>query len=161
MKGKVKVKGWFKAVCRNPDGSVAWKDEFPNGATTVGLNYLLNTGFGGSLYAGLIDNSGYSAVATADTMSSHAGWTESTVYDEATRVSWGHGTAASGVMTNASGMDFTASSSATIKGAFLTTVSTKADTSGTLLATGVLSTPQLIVAGQVLELTYTYTLTPA
>lgn len=161
MDGKVKQRGWFEMTCLNPDGSVAWKEKFPNGATTVGLNYLLNTGFGGSVYCALIDNAGFSAVAAADTMSSHAGWTESTAYSEANRVTWGHGTAASGIMTNASVMDFTANATATIKGAFLTTVNTKADTSGTLLATGVLSSAQLIVSGQVLKLTYTYTLTPA
>ena len=65
----------------NADGSFNRREKltlrFWNGITTAGINNLFNVYFGATSkaaawYMGLIASSGYSALAAADTMSSHA-----------------------------------------------------------------------------------------
>ena len=69
----------------NADGSFNRREKltlrFWNGITTAGINNLFNVYFGATSkasawYLGLIASSGYSALSAADTISSHAGWTE-------------------------------------------------------------------------------------
>src|SRR5688500_212711 len=79
----------------------AW--EFDNLVTTVGKNYYLDaalkTGSGGTpaIYVGLVTGPGGSnTYAAADTMASHAGWSESTAYSQGTRPVWTPGTIAAG-----------------------------------------------------------------
>lgn len=154
------VRGWFDVECVNPDGSVAWRKRAPNGAATVGLNSLLDVGFGAAAqiaawYMGVIDNSGYTALAAADTMSSHAGWSESTAYTESTRQQWSPGSASGGIITNSSAAVFTVNAAVTVRGAFITSSSTKGGTTGTLWATGLLESTESLVSGQQLRITYT------
>lgn len=160
MDGGLKIGGRFFAQCINPDGSIAWEEEFKNGMTNVGLNAILNVVFvAGSQvttwYAGLIDNAGFSALAVGDTMSSHGGWVESTAYSESVRQTWGAGTSTAQSTTNATVMTFTLNATVTIKGAFINSVSTKGGTTGTLMATGSFATARAFTSGQALKLTYT------
>ena len=75
--------------------------------------------------------------AAGDTMASHAGWTESSAYSQATRPALTLGTAASGSIDNsASKAQFSINGTATIGGAFLVTNSTKGGTTGTLYGGG-------------------------
>jgi hypothetical protein len=149
----------------NPDGSIAWTDDIHNMATTAGLNHMLNTEFGGGTqsttwYMGVINNSGFSGLAAADTMSSHAGWTEYTSYSESVRQTWTAASAASGSTSNSSTVNFTVNASSTsVYGFFLVSDSTKSGTTGTLFATAALTTVQSPTNGQVLKVTYTITLT--
>lgn len=85
---RAKVRGWFDAEIHRKNGNVE-KLGFQNGLTTIGFNYLLDAPFrnysGGATlwpywYIGLISNSGYSALAVGDTMSSHSGWTEDSTH---------------------------------------------------------------------------------
>lgn len=160
----LEVRGHAHVVCTNPDGSVAWTDDIPNMAVTVGMNHMLNTQFAGGTpvttwYLGIIDNSGFSALAAADTMSSHAGWTEHTNYSESARPQWSPAAASGGAMTNSTTADFTISSSGTqMYGFFLSSSSTKSGTSGTLWATMALTNVQKPASGQVIHVTYTITL---
>jgi hypothetical protein len=159
---KPKIGGWFDVECVNADGSIAWRDSFPNGTTTGGLTDRLNVAFAAAAqhtqwFLGLIDNSGFSALAVGDTMASHAGWAESVAYNEATRVQWTPLTVAASSAVNSSVCAFTINGSVTIYGIFLCSVSTKNGTTGILWATGAFSSPQALVNTQVLNVTYRHT----
>lgn len=136
--------------------------EGPNGITNAGKNDILDVYFsdgtqtaGAGWYIGLIDNSGFSALAAADTMSSHAGWNEFTTYSESTRVAWGPGTPASQSITNASAATFNINGSGTVYGIFVVTNSTKSGTTGTLWATAAFSATVPVSNGDQLKVTYT------
>ena len=78
----LEAKGSYLIECVGPDGRLKWKETAKNLVTTVGKNELLDKALAGSAYTvtgpylGLVSSTSYSAVATADTMSSHGGWLE-------------------------------------------------------------------------------------
>lgn len=136
----------------------------PNLVPTVGLNHALSITLAAGTqvttwYAGLVANSGFSAFAAGDTMSSHAGWTEDQNYTEANRQTWTPGAVSGGVVSNSTSMNFTMNATTTIKGGFLVSNNTKGGTSGTLFAEGAFSANQAMSSGQVLKITYTSTAT--
>lgn len=142
------------------DGEVLEQFALPNGIVDVGLNSILNVYFVAGTqitvwYLGLIDNAGFSALSNADTMSSHAGWTESTAYSNANRPTWTVGAAASRAVTNAATVDFTINATATIKGIFATSNNTKGGTTGTLWATAAFGSTVSVINGDTLKITYT------
>jgi hypothetical protein len=152
----------YAFVCYKPDGSVRWKDEINNLVTTGGLNDLLTKYFKGASYTaawfvGLISSASYSAIAAADTMASHAGWTEGVPYSNSVRPTLTLGTAASGSIDNsASKASFTINASLTVKGAFLPSDSTKSGTTGILYSAGLFSGgDRAVQSGDVLEVTVT------
>ena len=115
-----RVKGRFIIVHRDADGVLLDRWEVENGATTEGLNYLLNAGFRGSAqigewYLGLIDGAGYNAVSASDTAAGHGGWTESIAYS-GDRKTWAKNAAASGVLASSGSATFTMSADGTIRG---------------------------------------------
>ena len=133
-----------------------------NDITNVGKNYILDTMFkDGTQIAstawciGLISNSGYSALAAGDTMSSHSGWTEFTGYSQSTRVAWGPGAASSQATTNASPATFDINATGTLKGIFVTSQNTKSGTTGTLWATGLFAADVPVSNGDQMKITYT------
>jgi len=163
MKQKIRSSGRFKIICRNADGSVAWKELVSNGVCTAGLNYLLDAGFRGQTpittwYIGLITASGFSAVSTDDTASSHAGWTENTSYSQSVRVTWTPRAASGGAITNPARATFSINAATTIRGAFLISNSTKGGTTGTIWATGILSADRALLSGQAIDIEYETTL---
>lgn len=121
-------------------GKVIWTREYDNLVTTAGLNKLLDATFSSgsatpAWYVGLIDEN--PTFAAADTMSSHAGWTENTSYSETVRETLTPGTIAAGSFSNSgSKASFTMNANDTVGGAFLTTSDAKGGTSGTLYAEG-------------------------
>lgn len=142
------------------DGQTISAFDVPNGITDVGLNHILETEFhSGSQvttwYIGLIDNASFSALAAGDTAASHAGWIESTAYSDATRITWGAGTAATRSITNASTADFSINGTATIKGIFIISNSTKGGTTGTLWSTAAFGSTVAVANGDTLKVTYT------
>jgi hypothetical protein len=152
--------GWFLIEHRNKAGKLIGLYRVPNGIVDVGMNHILETEFhAGSQvstwYIGLVDNSGFTAFNDADTMASHSGWTESTVYSQSTRPQWTAGAAASRQITNASTVDFSINDSATLKGIFVTSDNTKGGTSGTLWATAAFSSTVSVQNGDTLKITYT------
>jgi len=160
MKTNVGLKGRFQIEHRNEAGELVGKYDFPNGIVDVGLNHILETEFNGGTpittwYMALIDNGSFSALANADTMSSHAGWIENDDYTQATRPEWTAGTAATRAITNASTVDFSINATVTLKGIFITSVSTKNGTTGTLWSTAAFSANVSAVNGDTLKVTYT------
>jgi len=155
-------RGQFQVVHYDKMGHLLGTYDFPNGITNVGKNFILDVMFSdetpvasSSWYIGLIDNSGFTALADADTMSSHSGWNEFTSYSEANRVAWGPGAAASQSITNASPATFNISGSGTVKGVFITSNNTKGGTTGYLWATALFSADVPVSNGDQLKVTYT------
>lgn len=143
-------------------GKIKARQKVRNGITNEGKDDNLDVYFsdgtqtaGSSWYIGLIDNSGYSALAATDTMASHAGWNEFTSYSEANRVAWGPGAAASQSITNASPATFNINGSGTVKGVFVVTNNTKSGSTGILWATALFSADVPVSNGDQLKVTYT------
>jgi hypothetical protein len=75
------VRGRFEVWCHDARGRLRWHDTVENTVVTVGKNLILDQALAGAAYTatefmGLISLVGYSAISAADTMLSHAGWTE-------------------------------------------------------------------------------------
>jgi len=170
--GRFKVEHW-----RN--GKRINEMHFDNDIVNEGKNKLLNTMFDGSTqistwYLGLIDNSGYTALAAADNYDNinqaGNGWDEFDDYTDnantssaVTRPEWTNGAASGQSMTNASVVIFDITATGTVKGVFVvggTNAQTKNDhTAGTaniLWATALFSGGDVpVVNGDQLKVTYT------
>lgn len=157
---KLSLKGKFTLEIFDKDEKLKGKYEAINGVTDVGMNAMLDVVFhSGSQvttwYIGLIDNASFTALAAADTMSSHSGWIEATIYSESVRQTWGAGAASSRVTTNSAQATFSINSSGTLKGVFLTSVSTKSGTTGTLHSTAAFGSNITVTNGDSVKITYT------
>lgn len=146
--------------CYKPDGTLRWQETFENLVTTGGKNDLLDKYFAGSGYTaswclGLIDSAGYSAVAAADTMASHAGWVESTAYTQANRPALAFNAASGGSKATSSACVFSINATVTIKGAFSTTNNTKGGTTGILYSAGAFSADRSLFNGDTLNVSLT------
>jgi len=167
----VDAHGTYTAFCYDSAGNIKWEDEFRNTVMTVGKNHLLDTHFKTSnvtaftttWYMGLIAANGYSAIAAADTMASHAGWKESGAqgarapgYSQATRRQITFAAASTSSKATSNAVVFSISVSGTVKGAFIVNQSTKAGTTGTLYSAGLFSVGDKVVTnGDSLRITYT------
>jgi hypothetical protein len=157
----VKVRGFWSVEAFDPATDKAlWSERLKNAATTEGLTHLLSSTFAAgsqvaAWYMGLISSSGYTGVDDSDTMASHAGWAEATGYSSATRPQWTPLAVAAGIATNSSEVVLTATASLSVRGFFVTSVSTKGGTTGTLWSTALFSTARSLVAGNGLRLRYT------
>ena len=159
--------GVYTVECVGADGKVKWTDTFHNLVMNVGVQDMNTQYFKGSAYTaspflGLVTGpASGTTYAAADTLASHAGWTENTAYTGARKaVTFGTATTANpSVLTNsASPSTFSMTGSATIAGAFLCTVAS--GTSGILFSAGDFSAGDKVVAnGDTLNVTYTFSLT--
>ena len=131
----------FDVVCTDKDGNVKWRDVSYNLVTTVGKNDLLDKYLAGSAYTaawfcGLISSVSYTAIAAADTMASHAGWTEAGATNApnytGNRPALAFAAASGGSKATSSASSFTFSQAGTIKGMFANSVTTKDGTTGVL-----------------------------
>jgi len=152
--------GRYTVQCHDADGVLLWEEPIENLVTTVGGNFALDTVLAGSSYTaawyiGLITATSFSAVALGDTMASHAGWLESVNYSQSTRVATAWNSAASKSKTLSAACVFTMNASDTIQGCFLTSISTKSGATGTLYSAGTFATPQPVVSGNTLSVSYT------
>ena len=157
----MKINHRYTARCYGPDGRLKWSDTFDNLVTTEGLNkYLdatLKTGLAApAWYVGLATakSTGY---ASADTLASHAGWTEGAPY-AGNRPAWSPGTVAAGSVDNSvAKASFSINTAATVLGCFL--CSATSGTSGILLGVGDFSGGNKTVAsGDTLQVTVTCSL---
>jgi hypothetical protein len=134
----IQFENHWHVECRDQHGNLKWAEEFKNRVVNTGLNDILDKYWKGStytaaFYVGLTD--GTPTDAAADTMASHAGWTEVTDYDEATREVLTLGAVASQSVNNSSSTaSFTINATVTVGGIFVTTNSTKGGSTGTLIA---------------------------
>lgn len=155
----------YKFECFDKHGNPKWEETIHNLVTTQGKNDMLDKYFAGSAYTaawyvGLIDNASYSAISANDTMASHGGWIENQEYDEATREAVSFNAASSGSKAASTYTEFTIDpTGATIKGAFLTSVSTKGGTTGILYSAAAFGANRVLVDNDLLRITPTYSLT--
>ena len=175
----VGIEGAYHVVCRDVEGNVKWEDQFSNLVVAVGKQLMLDTLLSGSAYTtvgpflGLISGAS-PTFAAADTMASHAGWTEFTAYTvggSAVRgtASFSSATSAGTTPTNvttkaATSITYTITGGGgTIGGCFLVTgtgaVSTISNTSGTLYSAGAFATAKTTTAGDTVSVTYSTTAT--
>ena len=144
------------------NGNLLQSIKFNNGIVDAGVQHAYDCVFhaGSQIttwFIGLIDNSGFTALANADTMASHAGWNEFTTYTEATRVEWDEAATSGRTIASATPADFSITGSGTIKGGFLVSNSAKSGTTGVLWSTGVFANPPTVANGETLKITYSLT----
>ena len=136
----IALENTYEVECHDLEGNLKWSDVIHNLVTTAGLNdildkYLKGSAYTADWYVGL--TSGTPTVNAADTMSSHSGWTEIADYSETPRQTLTLGTVSGGSVNNsASKAVFSINGTATIGGAFVTSVATKSGTTGVLYGVG-------------------------
>jgi hypothetical protein len=168
---KIQAGGVFRVQCLDKDGNVKWEDQMHNLVVNEGLQDMNTQYFKGSTYdaaffLGLVEGPGSgTSYAAADTLASHAGWTEYTDYSGARKaVTFGTATTAdpSVISNSASPSSFTISGAGgVVAGAFLCTVDS--GTSGVLFSEADFQSPgdRTVVAGDTLNVTYTFSLDAA
>lgn len=139
-----KMGTFWEFECYDKHGRLKWRDSFHNLVVNAGLDdvlqvYFKESDYTAAHYVGL--TAGSPSFAAGDTLSSHAGWTEVTAYDEANRPTLTLGSVSDQSVDNsASKASFTISSdSTTLGGAFLATNNTKGGTTGILYGGGAFS----------------------
>ena len=101
---------------------------------------------------------GAGAAAAADTMASHAAWTEVVDYSQSVRQTLTLGTAAAGSIDNsASKATYSINGTATVAGAFINSDSAKSGTAGTLYGVVDFGSSRAVINGDTLEVTVTLT----
>ena len=164
-----KATGLFEIKCHDKDGNLKWSAESKNLVVNVGLQYMAGSALTSvtqitSWFIGLYGAGASNTPAAADTMSSHAGWTEVVDYSNATRVAATFVTATAAnpsVVTNsASPATFNINGTTTVGGAFLTSGSAKSGTAGTLFSAADFGAPgdRSVVSSDTLSVTYTFSL---
>ena len=162
--------GVFHVQCFDKDGNLKWKTSEHNLVVNEGLQNMNTEYFKGSTYTadfylGLITGPGSGTTfAAADTLASKA-WTEYTDYAGSRKaVTFGTATTAdpSVISNSASPSSFTISGAGgTVAGAFLCTVAS--GTSGVLFSEADFQSPgdRVVVSGDTLNVTYTFSLDAA
>jgi hypothetical protein len=161
MEEAVKLGFQYNFKCFDKAGRLKWRDSFLNTVVTVGKNDLLDKYFAGSAYTaafflGLIDNAGFTAIAAGDTMASHAGWAESSAYTQGTRPALVFAGASGGSKATSAPSVFSINTNSTVlKGAFVTTNSTKGGTTGVLFSAGAFAANRSVESGDTLNVNLT------
>jgi len=170
-KVQARAGGVYKIQCVGADGQVKWEENTPNLVVNQGLQSMVSVYLDGATqitawYLGLITGPGSgTTIAAGDTLASHAGWTEFTNYSGSRKAAtFGTATTADPSVLNntASPASFTISGAGgTVAGAFLASVDT--GTSGTLFSASDFQSPgdRVVVSGDTLNVTYTFSLDAA
>lgn len=156
----VRFKNTYRFECRDKHGNLKWVEEVKNIVVNTGLDDILNKYYKGSAYtaAFYVGLKSAGSFAAADTMSSHAGWSENTNYSEGARQALTLGSVSGQSVNNsASRATFTISATTTLAGAFVTTNSTKGGTTGTLVGGADFSAARTLSTGDTLYVTITLT----
>lgn len=144
------------------NGRIIEEFEDHNLVTNEGLDALLNIMLHGNTqitawYIGLFEGN-YTPVAGVTAATIVAAATECTAYTQSTRPAYDEAAASSQSITNsASRATFTFNATKTVYGAFLTSLSTKSGTTGTLFSAARFGTAKNVESGDELLLTYTFT----
>jgi hypothetical protein len=169
---KVKAGGVFTVQCFDSEGNLKWESKTPNLVVNVGLKDMNDKYFSGSSYSatwflGLYGAAASNNPAAANTMVSHAGWTEVTAYSQATRPACSFGAATTAdpsvISNSASVAVFSINGTTVVGGAFLTSNNTKGGTTGILFSAADFQAPgdRSVVSGDVLNVTYQFSLDAA
>jgi hypothetical protein len=170
---RAEAHGRYEVECIDADGKLKWRDTIDNVVCTVGKNLALDTFLAGSAYTvtgpfmGLISATSYTAVAAADTMTSHAGWIEAgganapTYSGNRKTAAWS--AAAAGAKALSAALSYAITGTGTVKGAFLvygsSASATKDNTGGTLWSAGTFTGgDKAVVNGDTLNCNYSSSL---
>lgn len=163
--------GVFHVQCFDKEGNLKWEDQMHNLVVNQGLQnmntqYFKGSAYTAAFYLGLVTGPGSSTTyAAADTLASHAGWVEFTNYSGTRKtVTFGTATTAdpSVIGNSASPAQFSITGGGgTVAGAFVATVDS--GTSGVLFSEADFQSPgdRVVVAGDTLNVTYTFSLDAA
>lgn len=171
------IHGYYHVLGYDENGDLKWEENFPNLVNAIGKQLMLDTLLRGSSYSvtgpflGLLNSGG--TFTAADTMTSHAGWTEYINYTVGTAIrgtavftaATSSGTTPTNVTTSAAAsITYTVTGAGgTIGGCFLVTgtgaVNTLSSTAGTLYSAGNFSTSKAVTAGDTVAVTYSTTAT--
>lgn len=165
--------GVYTVTCVGPDGVEKWSDTFHNLVVNEGLQdmnskYFAGVGYSAGWFLGLVEGPGSGTTfAAADTLASHAGWTElvpGTAYTGNRKaVTFGTATTADPSVISNSGSPSSFAmlvNSTVVAGAFLCSVSS--GTSGVLFSAGDFTGGDKTVDnGDTLNVTYTFSLDAA
>jgi hypothetical protein len=162
--------GVYHVECLDKDGNLKWSGKMHNLVVNTGLQDMNNKYFKGSsytaaFYLGLVTGpASATAYAAADTLASHAGWTEFTDYSGSRKaVTFGTPTTAAPSVIDSTGApsSFAITGSATVAGAFICTVAS--GTSGILFSEADFDSPgdRVVVNGDTLNVSYTFSLDAA
>lgn len=125
----------FRMQIYGPEGHLKSDDLTRNTVVTAGKNFLNDTVFrAGTGPTWLMGLKGTGSVAAGDTMASHAGWAETTAYS-GNRIALTIAAAVGGTSTVTPGT-YAMTGTYTAAGAFITTGTTPAGTTGTLYSAG-------------------------
>ena len=160
----------FHVQCLDKDGNLKWEDNSPNLVVNTGLQDMNNKYFKGSTYTaafylGLVTGpASATTYAAADSLASHAGWTEFTDYSGSRKaVTFGTPTTAAPSVIDSTGSpsSFAITGTATVAGAFICTVAS--GTSGILFSEADFDSPgdRSVVSGDTLNVSYTFSLDAA
>lgn len=156
----------YHVIYDNPLTQEHWEDDIENLVPDVKLNEILSVIYGttakpGTMYVGLVTGPGSgNTYAAADTMSSHAGWTEATPYSDTTRrtASFAATATSKSISNSSSPAVFNINATATVAGCFMADNSTKSGTTGTLAGVGSFSSgDKSVSSGGTLTVTVTAT----
>lgn len=175
----VGIHGHYHVECHDKEGNLKWEESFPNLVNAIGKQLMLDTLLRTSgtyttvgPFLGLIGAS--PTFLAADTMTSHAGWTEFTNYlVDASPV---RGTAVFGAASStglspanvssslATAITYTITSvGGTVAGCFLVTgsgaASTQSNTAGVLYSAGAFAVAKATTLGDTVSVTYSTTCT--
>lgn len=162
--------GVYTVQCFDKDGNLKWEDKAHNLVVNEGLKdmndkYFSGTTYTAAWYLGLVTGPGASTTfAAGDTLASHAGWTEFTDYSGTRKaITFDAATLADpSVITNSTPVQFNITGAGgTVAGAFLCSVTS--GTSGILFSESDFQAPgdRAVVSGDVLNVTYTFSLDAA
>ena len=162
--------GVYHVECLDKDGNLKWEADMTNLVVNTGLQDMNNKYFKGSTYTasfflGLVTGpASATTYAAADTLASHAGWTEFTSYSGSRKaVTFGTPTTAAPSVIDSTGSpsSFAITGTAVVAGAFICTVAS--GTSGILFSEADFDSPgdRSVVNGDTLNVSYTFSLDAA
>jgi hypothetical protein len=152
-----------------------WRELGHNLVVTEGLNKLLDatlkTGYAApAWFIGLVNNAGFGAYAAGDTAAKITtgapappgtnNWAEGAPYSNGTRVAFVPGVIAAGSVAGSAAV-FNINATLTVRGAFMSTDSAKAGTTGTLYGEGDFGVARAVLSGDTLNVTVTCTVAAA
>ena len=172
MEEAAKAQGYFTVQCFDSQGRLKWQDIASNTVTTVGKNYALDGYLQTAVtivgpFMGLISSTSFSAIAAADTMTSHAGWLEAGNANAPTytapRKTAAWSAASAGSKSLSSALTFAITGTGIVKGVFLVlstgALSTIDNTAGTLYSAGLFTGgDRPVFNGDTLNCSYTASL---
>ena len=159
----VEMHGVYTAKCFDAEGRLKWAEKVDNLVTTVGKNDLLDKYLAGSAYTAAIvmGLKGTGVAVVGDTQASHASWLEVGLANvpaySGTRKTPAFSAAASGSKATSAAVAFTFTSGGTVAGVFINQGGTSAidNTTGILYSAGDFASARVVVATDVLNVTYT------